>query len=338
MKLVLLVLSLIVILFPSCSPDTTLTERDIYLISVCDDFYNAGNDYKALETTSSDQAALIAQIETLGNVHVYAYISHKGNRYVSIPTEDNPEKTPLFKPADKECNILESATDDAFNHFEYCPSSSETTKNWTMDDVLKTVGSLETGENDIIIFTYSGHGEKKTGALITNCKGYKNYDTTDRWVIIDTFASISGKKIFFLDSCFSGNFISEGTLNTLDTFTTNEDYYEGEDYIQGIKCSTITKKTDTTPSFWIMTAAGRNQKAFDSTDSGDSNIQKHFGAFTYYVLKALGYNMDKNESEKKTSSLTFYSIYAYVMSYFPRSEITSQTPRTSLKRLDVKLR
>lgn len=35
---------------------------------------------------------------------------------------------------------------------------------------------------------------------------------------------------------------------------------------------------------------------------------------------------------------TFYSIYSYIMASFPSSEITSQTPRTSLKRLDVKLR
>lgn len=343
MKLVLLVLSLIVILFPSCSPDTTLTERDIYLISVCDDFYDSQKAFK-LKTTSSDQAALIAQIKTLGNVHVYAFISHNGKRYVSIPTEANPEKTPLFKPADSDCNILESPTDDDFNHF--CPSSTETRDNWRMDDVLDTVGSLHTGENDLIIFTYSGHGEEKTGALITNLRDYHHEgkeviidaDYTNKEAVIEAFSSIPGKKIFFLDSCFSGNFISESTLNTLDTFTTDEDYYEGEDYIQAVKCSTLTKKTDTTPSFWIMTAAGRNQKAFDSSDSGDSDIQKHFGAFTYYVLKALGYNMDKNESEKKTSSLTFYSIYAYVMSYFPQSEIKSQTPRTSLKRLDVKLR
>lgn len=341
MKLVLLVLSIIVILFPSCTPDTTLTERDIYLISVSDDFYNE-NKYGTLKTTISDQAALINQIGTLGNVHVYAFVSHHGKRYISTP-----DKAPLFKPADSACNILESPMDDAFDHFEYIPSSTETTNNWTMDDVLTTVGSLPTGEDDIIIFTYSGHGEENTGALITYYRGaYRDaqgklhllHDTTNREAVIEAFSSISGKKIFFLDSCFSGNFISQGTLNTLDTFTTDEDQYEGEDYISAIKCSTLTRKTDTTPSLWIMAAAGRKQKANDSTDDADSAIQEHFGAFTYYLLKALGYNMEKNESEKKSSPLTFYSIYSYIMASFPSSEIKSQTPRTSLKRLDVKLR
>lgn len=333
MKLLLLVLTLLVILFPSCTPDKTLTERDIYLISVSDDFNDSTGYYKALDNTISDQAALISQIRTLGNVHVYAFVSHHGKRYISTP-----DKTPVFKPADKDCNILDSPTDAAFNHFEYIPSSTETTNNWTMDDVLTTVGNLPSGENDIIIFTYSGHGEENTGALITNCKGKDNYDTTNREAVIEAFSSISGKKIFFLDSCYSGNFISQGTLNTLDTFSTDEDYYEGEDYISAIQCSTLTHKTDTTPSLWIMAAAGRKQKANDSGESSDSRVQEHFGAFTYYLLKALGYNMDRNESEKKSSSLTFYSIYSYIMASFPSSEIKGQTPRTSLKRLDVKLR
>lgn len=332
MKIVLLILTLTVILFPSCTSDTTITERDIYLISVSDDFYNT-TKYSTLKTTISDQAALISQIGTLGNVHVYAFVSHKGRRYVSTP-----DKTPLFKPADSDCNILSSPTDGAFNHFEYIPSSTETTNNWTMDDVLTTVGNLPTGENDIIIFTYSGHGEENTGALITNYRGIDNYDTTNKEAVIEVFSSISGKKIFFLDSCFSGNFITQGTLNSLDSFTTDEDQYEGEDYISAIKCSTLTKKTDTTPSLWIMAAAGRKQKANDSGESADSSLQQHFGAFTYYLLKALGYNMDRNESEKKSSSLTFYSIYSYIMSSFPSSEIKGQTPRTSLRRLDVKLR
>ncbi len=334
MKQVILILMLAALLFPSCSPDKTLTDRDIYLISVSDDFYDSTGHYNALDNTINDQAALISQIGTLENVHTYAFISHKGRRYVTTP-----DKTPVFKPADSKCNLLksESPVDEAFDHFEYEPSSAET-KAWTMDDVLDTVGNLHTGEDDIIIFTYSGHGEEKTGALLTNCRGKDNYDTTNKEAVIEAFSSISGKKLFFLDSCYSGNFISESTLNTLDTFTTDEDEYEGEDYITAIKCSTLTKTTDTTPSLWIMAASGRRQKANDSGDGTDSSIQDHYGAFTYYLLKALGYNMDRNESEKRTSSLTFYSIYSYIMASFPSSEITSQTPRTSLKRLDVKLR
>ena len=87
-----------------------------------------------------------------------------------------------------------------------------------------------------------------------------------------------------------------------------------------------------------MASAGRNQAASDSLSAGDSIVQSHYGAFTYYLLKALGYDMDTNEARKDTSSLTFYGIYSYIRSAFPSSEIDIQTPRVSLKRLDIRLR
>ena len=337
MKTLLLLLSLILLLFPSCSPDTTLRTRDIYLVSVADDFHNSSNTSNRLKTAVSDQAALISQIETFGDVHVYSFVSQHGKRYISIPTVSNPEKTPSFKAADKNCSLLSSSSDESFDHYEYIPSSGESEVDWTMDTVLETVSELHTGEDDIIIFTYSGHGDKKGGALITNADG-ENYRTTNREKIIEVFSSLSGNKIFFLDSCYSSYFISDTTLTTTDTFTSDEDQYEGEDYIGGIKKSTIVRTADTSPSLWIMASAGRKQTASDSLSEGDSTFQSHYGAFTYYLLKALGYNMDRNESERDSSPLTFYSLYSYIMSAFPSSELKIQTPRASLKRLDIRLR
>ncbi len=333
MKTFLLILSLILLLFPSCSPDTTISDRDIYLISVADDF-KGGTE---LKTVVSDQAALISQIETIGNVHVYSFVSQHGKRYMSVPTDTNPEKTPLFKPVDSSCNELSSPSDTSFDHFEYVPSSAETEVEWTMDTVFEEIGKIHSGENDLIIFTYSGHGDTN-GALATNYGSSGKYRLTNKEEIISKFSSLSGNKIFFLDSCYSGNFIPDSTLNTTDTFTTKEDHYEGEDYLKGIQNSTLTKTEDTQPSLWIMASAGRKQKASDSLNASDSAFQEHYGAFSYYLLKALGYNMEKNEREAKSSSLTFYSIYSYIMSVFPSYELKIQTPRTSLKRLDIRLR
>ena len=338
MKTFLLILSLALLLFPSCSPDTTLSDRDIYLISVADDFHNYKGGLNELETVVSDQAALISQIETFGNVHIYFFVNQHGKRYMSVPTDTNPDKTPLFKPVDSSCTELTSSSDTSFDHFEYVPSSTETVANWTMIQILdEFVRSLHTGTDDLIIFTYSGHGDAN-GSLQTNSDTSNNFDTTNREMIIEAFSSLSGNKIFFLDSCYSGNFIPDTTLNTTDTFTTNEDRYEGEDYLEGIKNSSLVKAEDYQPSLWIMSSAGRKQEASDHADTGDSVFQKHYGAFTYFLLKALGYNMDKNEREAKSSSLTFYSIYSYIRKNFPTEEIYDQTPRTSLKRLDIRLR
>ncbi len=339
-----LLLSLLLLLFPSCSPDNSLLEREIYLISVADDFYGKSH----LENVISDQASLISQISTLDNVHVYSFTAQDGLRYTSMPTADNPNKTPSFKPFDKNKTELSSPSKASFKEFLYVPSAGETAVDWDMDDVIECIRSLESAEDDLIIFTYSGHGEEGTGALITNADRTTTvindddettkyqYVTTNKEIILEALDSIPGNKILFLDSCYSGNFIKGNTLTTMDKFTNDEDRYIGDDYIEALKNSSLEKSYITYPNMWIMTASGRNQTAWDSL-SGEP-FQKHYGAFTYYLLKALGFDMENNISRQESSSLTFYSIYSYIRENFPELELSDQTPRSSLRRLDIRIR
>ena len=39
---------------------------------------------------------------------------------------------------------------------------------WTIYDVMEYIGTLELGDDDLFILSYSGHGEKDNGALMTN--------------------------------------------------------------------------------------------------------------------------------------------------------------------------
>ena len=323
----ILILTLILSLFPSCTPDSTLETREIHVITVADDFYN---HKKTLKNVINDQAALVSQFLTFGNnVHIYAYTAQGGTRYYSTH--------PNYIAVDKSGNETERSS-SSFDHFQYVASSAENTSDWTMEDVLSLVGSLNTSSGDLIIFTYSGHGDEKGGALLTHYEGSNKWHSTNKEAVIEAFNSINGYKLLFLDSCYSGSFISDTTITTTDTFTTDEDRYTGGNYIEALKKTSLEKTEDTTPNLWIMTASGRNQESLDYLTDRDSIFQEHFGAFTYFLLKALGYDMDLNEAKKETAILTFYSIYDYVRDNFPSSTIDAQTPRVKLKRLDVGLR
>ena len=327
MMLITLLLSLVLLLFPSCSPDSTVNKRDIYLVTVADDF---SPHPKKLDNVINDQAALISQISTFSdNVHIYAFTAQNGKRYYSTH--------PNFEPVDTNEKVVD-ASSSSFDHFNYIAESAESTEDWTMDTVLEKVGEINSTSDDLIIFTYSGHGDEKGGAFCTNAN-HTPYEMTNKETVITKFESIAGYKVFFIDSCYSGNFVDPSSFTTKDTFSTDEDRYTGEDTLSAVKNSSLEKKAKTQENFWIMASTGKNQSAYDYPSSADDSfVQKHYGLFTYYLLKALGYNMDKNEASKKTSTLTFYSIYEYVRSYFPSAEIVNQTPRISLKRLDIRLR
>ncbi len=328
MVTIILILT-VLLLFPSCSPESGMN-NEIYLISVAEDFtgYGESGTSSVLKTVNNDQAAIVMQLSTFrdsGSVHIYAFAAQDGNRYFSTH--------PSYTPVDSDGNEVD-ASSSSFKRFLFNAKSAEKT-GWTMKDVLETVGSLNPDDNDIVIFTYSGHGAEN-GALLTNPTG-KNYESTNVTDIKEKFSSIPGRKVFILDSCYSAQFISQNTLDSTETFKGNENTYTGEDKINAIKNSTLNKKSDDWASFWIMAAAGKGQKASDSLHTGEP-FQSCYGAFSYYFLSAIGYDMDNNSSKKRSGELTFYSIYSYIRSAFPSSEISIQTPRASLKRLDLRIR
>ena len=343
----IILLSLVLALFPSC--DNSLKTRDVYVISVADDAYGSGRNNE-LKTTCNDLASTISQLGTFSdNTHVYAFISHEGKHFVFSGEDGN---LPSFTPYDSEGNRLSSSSDSAFTHFHYGDStcvyasvaatSTEEECFWDMDDVLSLVRGLKgtIKEDDLIIFTYSGHGDS-TGALQTNIKVSGNtltWTETSPETIIDAFGDISGKKVFFLDSCYSGNFVPAGSMTGTDTFNKSGNY-TGSDYIKALENSSLIRVDDALPDFWIMSAATEKQEAGDSLKyENDSPFQPYYGAFTYYLLKALGFNMESNEAERLNSALTFYNVYDSITSSFPTSVFYKQTPRASQKRLDIRLR
>ena len=329
--IVILLLSFITL---SCSIERVPDQRTVYLVTVADDFYNFNGNGRKLENVVTDSAAINMQLETLGEVHTMCFISEEGKRYTS--------SNPTFVPKDKNGNELSDPSSPLFRRFSYKPKEGEDESGWTVRDVMEYLGKIEADEDDIIIFTYSGHGEKKSGALMMNAS-FSSYewDSISPEDFLDTITSLGGKKLVVLDSCYSGQYIPDSELISADKFASGdkEDRWIGFDY-PGAALSTYTKgkKTERIKDLWIISASGKGQEASDNLSAGDGPFQEFYGAFTYYFLKALGYDTDRNLPSGRDKRLTVFQIYSEIRSAFPDYETQIQTPRTYLKGLDLILR
>lgn len=324
--MIFILLLSILLIFPSCSPDSSLgKERKTYIITVADDF-ESDHQYRKLKTVVTDQAALYNQFSTFENVEIRCYIAQNGKRYLSL--------SPEYRAEDEKNNPTEADSSN-FDHFTFIPKEGEE-KNWSIETVLEDVGKINAEKEDLIIFTYSGHSDNN-GSFVTNYnRDSGKYDTTNKERVLEAFSSISGKKVFFLDTCFSGQFISESNFSTTDSFNSSQTKYLGEDYLNAIKnLSFKAIKNESKKDFWILSSAGSNQEAYDTGFGNEPNV-KHYGALTYYLLLSLGYDMERNEARTVKTPLTFYSIYSYIWQNFPEKE--NQTPRVERKKLDIRIR
>ena len=330
---IILILSLLLSLF-SCSNQVIPEEREIYVVTVADDFYNYNGNGRKLENVVTDQAALIMQFQTMGDIHIRSYVAQDGKRYTS--------STPFYVPVDKNNNELDRNDHENFKSFMYKPKDGEVESEWTIYDVMDYLGSLVLGENDLLVFSYSGHGEKKNGSLMTNASSSSSkWDSLSPEDLLSHISTLGGKKLIILDSCYSGIYIPSSPLSTSDVFSEEEkeDRWLGKSYPKAMKDALFSKKAKYPYSdIWILSSTGRGQEASDSLDGGDGPYQLSYGAFTYYLLKAMGYDTDRNEGVQREERLTVYGIYSYVRKHFPDYETQIQTHRVSNGGLDLVLR
>lgn len=334
MKLFIILFSLLLTLF-SCSNEYLPKEREIYLVTVADDFYNYNGNGRKLENVITDQAALLLQIQTFGDIHINSYISQNGKRYTS--------SSPIYVAVDSEGRELEKNNDESFKSFIYKPKEGEEEKEWTIYDVMDYLGELELGDDDLLIFIFSGHGEKGNGSLMTNAStSSPQWDSLSPEDLFSILSTLGGKKLVVLDSCYSGVYVPSSPLYSSDVFASEEkeDRWIGKSYPNAMKKALFGDKRETfnNSDIWILSSTGRGQEASDSLDGGDGPFQTSYGAFTYYLLKALGYDTDRNEAVKEESRLTLYEVYSYIRKHFPEYETQIQTPRVSNGGLDLILR
>ena len=319
----------------SCSNEVIPGEREIYFVSIADDFYNYNGNGRKLENVVTDQAALIMQLQTFGDIHIKCYVSQDGKRYTS--------SSPIFLPVNKNNEELEENDSPDFKGFRYKPKEGEEESGWTIYDCMEYLGTLDIGEKDLLILSYSGHGEKGNGSLMTNASSTSpQWDSLSPEDLIYRLTSIGGKKLVILDSCYSGVYIPQSQISSTDVFSSGEkeDRWIGKSYPNAIKDAFLSKEGNRYPykDIWIMASTGKSQEASDSLDAEDGPYQLFYGAFTYYLLKALGYDTDRNMGVKRENSLSVYSVYSYIRKHFPEYETQIQTPRVSNGGLDLILR
>lgn len=137
----------------------------------------------------------------------------------------------------------------------------------------------EVTENDLTIFTYSGHGYKETGHLALAYSGNgKSADALDPATLLLWMADIPGKKLVILDSCFSGMAVEENPSST-NTILNNslakffETYHSSDTYGK--------------PDLFVLTASAHT----DSYEAKfDSAVDHNHGFFTYALLEGLGWD------------------------------------------------
>lgn len=325
----LVLLLFVPLLLVSCRV-TPNKAKNIYLVTVADDFYGYNGSKRKLMNVINDQAALISELQTYGDLHVMAFLSQEGRRFVS--------ETPKYHPMDKFGNELEDAASLDFRNFLFLPDSGDMEYDWTMKDVSLYLQSLPAGCDDLIIFTFSGHGEEKTGSLITNADPeslvYEAIGVTD---LLDILESLGGTKVVFIDACYSGHFVEEGGVSSSDVFGEDQREWLKSSYWEAFKTALEKGKNKTRKDLWVMSASTSTQEASDASDYDDSPFQTYFGSFTYHLLKALGYNMELNHPARAKDTVSFHGIYHEIRNSFPQAELLLQTPQATLTSVDLVL-
>ena len=206
---------------------------------------------------------------------------------------------------------------------------------WDHGDVLGTIRKLDTSPSDLIIFHYSGHGDE-SGSLVTD------RDTSYRLppdTLLDALGSVPGFRCLFLDSCYSGTFIRGDKLADGEVFT--EGNLASESFVNSLLPSFILSffaGRMGNRGIWVLSAATSGQASFDSWDEGLPG-QDGYGAFTYYLASALGYDMEMERAvlPPPGSSVTFYGLYRQIKDMMTASLWREATPQVTLSPLDLLL-
>ena len=272
-------------------------EGKVVFISAAID-YGAPDGINALDNPPEDQRVLSAQLEALAIASGEIY---------------------------EEYLFLEKNGQRSVNGKEY---------GWNHDDILAAISSLDTVRDDLIIFHYSGHGDED-GSLVTDM------DTAFRLSperILDALEGTDGMKCLFLDSCYSGNFIEEqGWMHDGELF--DDKNLVSESFINSLLPSlmmTLNAAKREESSIWVLSAATAKQSSFDSWDAGHPG-QENFGAFTYYLASALGYDAENDTPTVpgRGGEITFYGLYQEIRKNMSSDLWKRATPQVTLTPFDL---
>ncbi len=342
MRMALIVLLSISLIFTSCDSDTPRTKGRTILISVASDYTDSNEKVSRLETTPNDQAALVGQVVELAkqDVEVYVFRVDNGSRYTIGPenAQDAFEFGKLEKIEDRN-NKLNPETKRI--RMKLDESRITMHPEWRMSDVVKTIKSLDAKKGDLIIFHYSGHGYSD-GSLVSFISD-TNEDRIGVNNIIDVLCSYNKDaiKLMLIDSCFSGNYVKDSLLASTKNIVKvgDTELYEGPSLSKSLKGAmevALGKDSYGTPNLFVIAAATAGQEAYDKINNGELN-QENYGAFTFYLLRALMFDTSATMPAQCSREITFSSLYESIWTSFPSSIKREQLPVATLSPMDVVL-
>jgi hypothetical protein len=184
----------------------------------------------------------------------------------------------------------------------------------TKANLLKAFENLESiaTPNDLIIFTYSGHGSP-LGELLLAEEGEKTNDNVAASTFLEALSQVPGRKLMILDTCYSGLSIPESGASHSTLLNNNiskwyKKYWDSSRY--------------TKPEVFVLTASTDTK----SYEEEITNEHRH-GLFTFALLDALGWKHPHDDYASiplaslpippaaKESILSADSLYTYVKDY-----------------------
>ncbi len=315
-----MIISIFVLIICGCELIYPSEKGRIILIGVALDYLDEdglSDTDNGLENPPNDLRELAYVLSSLSirSGKEFLYIPFLQQNSIDIPISNYPNKANINLVLDQlknKENISAKVYDGKFDDSYSLNSQYNSFGN------LKNVSPIN--QNDIVIFYFSGHGEDINGDL----RLPKEYDEQVREsysleLLNEKLTLLDSKVLVILDSCFSGNMIDESNI-TMNKATTN--------YSQ--RLSTLYnnffnyEKQNKNNNLIVITSTLSDKLSYPTSEL---QTQHKNSLFTYYFLKALGYdfgneigNITNNIPTIQNSHIYLDSIYNYILSNISRQK------------------
>ena len=223
------------------------------------------------------------------------------------------------------------------NNCRFGPSNTPFSEIWYITDWSATKSAIlqgitnvfsEADYNDISYFYFSGHGvwENNTSYLCPTEASY--YSPLSAYISIDelenALSSISGTKVVFLDSCYSGEFIGKA----MDEIITSKEKLESfNNQIVNIFSQAEDKGLLATNQYKVLTACHYYQESMGLMPEIPGDFDP-FGVFTMSLCEGCGYSDSYPADTNLDTKVSLQEAYLYVKSYV--AELDAQIPYISI--------
>lgn len=292
MRRLLPVLLIVLLLLSSCElEDEAFNKGRKYIVAVGLD-YKSNPRIQPLENTENDQKAVLAQLEALCLLEKSEYT------LLSYHDYDSREGDPIFT---FEYRNSEGESDSWL--LEYEQEEPERIREAFLEEISNALErDGRPGKDDKIILYFACHADQDTGPAIFHSvkdgvPGYTSISYVDlKRNLLEKYES---RGLMILDVCYSGWALEEGELEGASGERKDDQaMVDTRDSLVQQLGKAFTAATSTSRPIlkdYAITASSRNQKSYDSDIYSNEEGSERHGAFSFALLKALGYDTVKDQ-------------------------------------------